>query len=369
MPPSSLHPVLHHLQRFLAGRKVRGNVLVAVSGGPDSVCLLHALVLSYDKSLLHVGHFNHHLRGEASEADAVYVRELCEQLGVRVHLGETTQLQPGQKGMEAQARKLRYQWLSEVAEREQCMRVMTGHTMNDQAETVLHHLIRGTGWRGLRGIAPSRVLPSPSWGEGQGVRGSTIVLNPIEQTGLTRSANPSPLTPLPTRERGIRLLRPLLACTREQILDYLTANHLNPRYDASNEDVRFTRNRIRHQVMPQLVEMNSDAVAHLASWATAARSHYDQVKLGVRTFYLNTIEHVAQDHVAIKRNAMVFINDEMLQEMLRRAWRKLHWPVDQMNAARWQEAIEVCRGVRTAVELPGRIMVRRKELVVQFIKQ
>lgn len=197
-----------------------------------------------------------------------------------------------------------------------------------------------------------------------------MVLNPIEeQGGLTRSTSPSPLTLLPGRARGTRLIRPLLACTREQILDYLTANHLIPRHDTSNEDVRFTRNRIRHQVLPKLVEMNTDVVKHLASWATTARRHYIQVKQSALMLFRSIIVHQTFDQASLKRSTLTVTDDEILQELLRILWRQQAWPLDQMNAARWQEAIEVCRGTRTAVELPGRIMVRRKELVVQFIKQ
>lgn len=332
MPSPPPHPVLHHLQRFLflQKRKVTGPILLAVSGGPDSVCLLHAMTQLVDKNTLHIAHYNHRLRGEAGDADAAYVQSLCQQYSLHFHLGQSDQLHPQQTGIESRARQLRYQWLTETAHRTDCKWVMTGHTMNDQAETVLHHLIRGTGWRGLRGIAPVRLLPGG--------------------------------------ERGARLLRPLLQCAREDILNYLRSNHLTPRHDASNDDLRFTRNRIRHQIMPPLMTMNPHVVNHLASWADVARSHYAVLQQGVRNALQRAVVHQSPHQLALNAKEFLFLNDEFLQEMLHACWRKQHWPVDQMNARRWLEVLEVCHGKRTAVELPGRIMVRLKHLVIQITK-
>jgi len=331
MSSTSQHSVIHHLQRFLQKRKVTYPVLLAVSGGPDSVCLLDGMTQLVDKDALHIGHFNHRLRADASDADADYVRSLCQQHSLRFHLGQSDQLSPQQTGVENRARQLRYEWLTKVAQQQGCKWVMTGHTMNDQAETVLHHLIRGTGWRGLRGIAPSRYLPGTEW--------------------------------------EIRLVRPLLTCSRQDVVDYLAKHNLAPRHDASNDDLRFTRNRIRHQIMPQLISMNSDTVRHLAAWGATARSHYDQIRQSVRMFYPQMIKHQTRNQLAVQKGMLTQTSDEYLQELLRRLWRKQRWPLDQMNFKRWCEVIEVCRGTRTAVELPGRIMVKSKDLVIQFVKR
>lgn len=331
MPTSSQHPVLHYLQRFLQKRKVTGPILLAVSGGPDSICLLHAMTQLVDKDTLHIGHFNHRLRADASDADADYVRFLCHHRSLHFHLGQTDQLSPDQDGIESRARQLRYDWLSKVAEQSGCRWVMTGHTVDDQAETVLHHLIRGTGWRGLRGIAPSRYLPGT--------------------------------------EEKIRLVRPLLTCSRKDILDYLAKHNLAPRHDASNDDVRFTRNRIRHQIMPQLIEMNPHAIKHLGVWADQARMVYRKLKTSSRRQMDSIIAFQSNEQLAIKLKPLQRNSNDVLQEVMRMLFQSQNWPVDQMNHQRWREVIEVCRGTRTAVELPGRIMVKRKDLVIQFIKQ
>jgi hypothetical protein len=133
--------------------------------------------------------------------------------------------------------------------------------------------------------------------------------------------------------------------------------------------MHFTRNRIRHQIMPQLAEINQDTVLHLSHWAEVARSHYEHIRKTVRLFYSNIVIHRSANQLAIQKRMLIRAKEEILQELLRMAWRKQHWPLDQMNNKRWCEAIEVCRGTRTAVELPGRIMVRSKDLVIQFIKQ
>jgi tRNA(Ile)-lysidine synthase len=203
--------------------------------------------------------------------------------------------------------------------------------MNDQAETVLHHLIRGTGWRGMRGIAPVRTMPGS--------------------------------------ENTVRVLRPLLQCTRQDVLDYLAKHNLSARYDASNDDLQFTRNRIRHQVMPQLIEINPDAVKHLTDWADRARRIYHQIKRKSRRCQAAVIAFQSKERLALKLKLLNRCSDTVLQEVLRGMFRSQNWPVDQMNRQRWREVIEVSRGTRTAVELPGRIMVTRKSLVIQFIKQ
>lgn len=329
MPPSLQNAVTLHLQRFLHKHKVAGPILLAVSGGPDSVCLLHAMTQFVDNNRLHIAHYNHRLRGKDSDADANHVKTLCEQHGLHFHLGHSDQLSSEQTGIECRARKLRYDWLTEVARQNGCNWVMTGHSMNDQSETVLHHLIRGTGWRGLRGIAPKRRL--------------TIT------------------------DHSIYVLRPLLTCTRQDVLDYLANHNITARHDTSNEDMKFTRNRIRHQIMPQLIAIKPDAVKHLAEWADRARSVYRQIRTTSREQYDSIIAFQSHDRLALKLKPMSRNSNAVLQDVLRGMFQSQNWPVDQMNRQRWKELIEVCRGTRTAVELPGRIMVTRKELVVQFV--
>src|SRR5262249_13050947 len=142
-----------------------GGVVVAVSGGPDSVALLRALVAWRGNSpqpRLEIAHLNHQLRGQESDADAEFVRQLhtdlvaagVPELALHCETGDGAALATAEKDKrEAIARRERYDWLRQVAERTGARWVATGHTADDQAETVLHHLLRGTGLQGLRGIA------------------------------------------------------------------------------------------------------------------------------------------------------------------------------------------------------------------------
>ena len=127
-------------------------VVCAVSGGADSVAMLFALYLLKEKLdiRLEAAHFNHHLRGEESQRDEKFVRDFCSRYDIPLHLGGA-QVQPGKKGLEAAARDARYAFLQSLDGN-----IATAHTADDNAETVLLHLIRGTGLKGLGGIAPKR---------------------------------------------------------------------------------------------------------------------------------------------------------------------------------------------------------------------
>jgi tRNA(Ile)-lysidine synthase len=182
-------------------------ILVAVSGGADSVALLAALeALTPDWSFrLTVAHLDHGLRG----SDGAQDRQFVEALAARFHypcVSEAASLEDG-PNLEARARATRYRFLDRAARRAECGRIAVGHTQGDQAETVLLRLLRGAGARGLAGMAP--------------------------RTG--------------------RLIRPLLECSREEALEFLRARGLPWVEDATNRNERFARNRVRHRLLPALV--------------------------------------------------------------------------------------------------------------------
>jgi tRNA(Ile)-lysidine synthase len=178
-------------------------IVAAVSGGIDSTALL--LTLSERKSdgyEVVCAHVNHHLRGADSDADEEFVRELCASLDVPLHVADGT-LDPERvkaRGIEAAAREVRYARLQEIRERSGASWVATAHQKNDQAETVLMRLLTGSGLAGLRGIHP-------------------------------------------VRDDGF--IRPLLEVTREEIEAFLRERGVTPRFDRSNDDLRFLRNRVR----------------------------------------------------------------------------------------------------------------------------
>ncbi len=221
-------------------------VLVAVSGGPDSVCLLHILS-SLGRELdieLHIAHLNHGLRGKESLADAAYVAGLARKLGIPATIASRdVRLFRKQHGLslEEAAREVRYAFLAEAAAKTGAGRVAVGHTASDHVETILMHLIRGSGIRGLRGLLP--VTTRPAFG-----------------TTLT-------------------VIRPLLELKREDTAAYCRRHRLHPRHDTSNASLEPFRNRIRHELLPLLRDYNpgvDEALRRTASFATADLDFIDK---------------------------------------------------------------------------------------------
>jgi tRNA(Ile)-lysidine synthase len=194
-------------------------LVVAVSGGADSVCLLHILVSLKEelKLKLHVAHLDHQLRGADSGADAEYVAALARKLGIPATI-ERREVRGYQKekrlSLEEAAREVRYRFLAEVAGAIRAKRVAVGHTQDDHIETILMHLVRGAGTRGLRGLQPA--------------------------------------TDWPSKDGQLIVIRPLLEVSHQETEDYCRRHKLSPRLDASNLSLSPLRNRIRRQLLPLL---------------------------------------------------------------------------------------------------------------------
>lgn len=217
-------------------------VLCALSGGADSVCLLHWLSRLGDLTV-YAAHFNHQLRGEEADGDEQFVRELCGAWNIPLFVGRgdvKAYAQREKRSVEEAGRVLRYKFLQETAEREGCGLIATAHNADDNAETMLLSLIRGTGLTGLAGI--------------------------------------------PFRQGNV--VRPLLDVTRQEILSYLDRHDLPHREDSSNSDETYARNRLRAQVMPVLRQLNSRAVEHMANTAaqlTEIDRYLDETARGLLT--------------------------------------------------------------------------------------
>ncbi len=216
--------------------KPGSRVLAAVSGGPDSVCLAHWLSVQARRKGLTVTliHVHHGLRGRAADRDARFVEELGKKLGLAAMLVRAPVRAAAAKrglGLEEAGRKLRYQALAAKAQRGHFSLVATGHQLDDQAETVLLHLLRGTSLEGLGGIPVRRPLAA-----------------------------------------GVELIRPLLPLTREEILLYLKMHDLDWREDASNRDPKFTRNWVRRDVLPKLEKRAPGVKERLAKIAAKVRA-------------------------------------------------------------------------------------------------
>lgn len=210
------------------------HILCAVSGGADSVCLLHWLRAQAAELgfTLTAAHFDHRLRGAESDRDAAFVQGLCRDWGIPCALGSGDVAGEAERrgtGIEETARALRYEFLERTAEERGAGLIATAHTANDNVETMLLHLIRGSGLRGLTGIRPR-------WGN---------------------------------------LIRPLLTTTRAQVLAYLEEQGLPHVEDSTNADTTYARNRLRRQIIPLLEELNPALIPRLSDTVTYLRADND----------------------------------------------------------------------------------------------
>lgn len=213
-------------------------VICAVSGGADSMALLWAMYLLRDKLKIHLeaAHFNHKLRADESERDAAFVKSFCDGYKIPLHMSCGNVLS-GKKGLEAAARDARYGFFATLSGK-----IATAHTADDNAETLLMHMLRGTGLKGLGGITP--------------IRGNII--------------------------------RPMLAVTREDVCAFLQEYCLSYVSDSSNETDQFLRNRLRHHVMPVLYRENPKVNQNLS--AMAMRLREDAVALDAIAISSKTLE-------------------------------------------------------------------------------
>src|SRR5207248_3290525 len=254
---------------------------------------------------LTVAHFNHRLRGDESDADAVFVKDRAGSLGLAFRLGEAdVSAAAAGENLEATARRLRYAWLADVAAEVGAGWVATGHTADDQAETVLHRLLRGTGLQGLRGIGA--VLGEP----GARATGLSLGSTPALALGVRQNL----LRP------GVVILRPLLTATRAEVLAYLAELNQPFRTDASNADPRFTRNRIRAELLPLLKTFNPDVVSALGRLAEQAAEAHEVIDGQARSLLLTAELPRAGDGVILDADALTAAPRPVVRSALRLVW-------------------------------------------------
>ncbi|MFC1954490.1 tRNA lysidine(34) synthetase TilS [Chloroflexota bacterium] len=273
-------------------------LLVAVSGGPDSVCLLHILnrlreTLGIE---LYIAHLDHRLRDVDSTADASYVSQLARRLGIPAtvktrnvrdyHARQHTSL-------EEAAREVRYNFLAEVAQSIGADCVVTGHTSDDNVETILMHLIRGTGTRGLRGIQPVNRWQSS--------------------------------------ENSISIIRPLLPVSRRETIDFCRRHRLRPRIDTSNFSMSPLRNKIRHQLIPLLESYNpriNEALLRTARIAGDDLASLD--KQGA--WFWGSIAQRQGEVVVFEKNKFLTLLPALQRHLLRKAIEELTGSLKNIKA-------------------------------------
>jgi tRNA(Ile)-lysidine synthase len=314
------------------------HAVFAVSGGGDSVAMLRAAFAIKNRGggrgQLFAAHLDHGLRGAASAGDAEWLKILCGRLKIPLEIGKAdvaaiADLQGD--GLEAAARTARYEFLQRTAEKLGARFVAVAHTADDQIETVLHRILRGTGIDGLRGIPTIR-----------------------------------PLSP------AVTLVRPLLAVRRRDVLDYLTSIGQDFRTDASNADFRMTRNRLRYELLPAIRSHYPGdfdaALLRLSARAADAQqvitAIVDELKNGSVTFEGEPAQAASQRSIRRIRVAcgqLVGQPPLILREVCKAAWQDSGWPRQAMGYEQWHLLASLVAGsnVSFPINLPGKVRAWR----------
>ena len=303
----------------------RSRVVIGVSGGADSVALLQVLtVLRHDWDLtLHLAHLDHGLRTE-SEEDARFVRVL----GTRRHVAATIERRDVRSicsregwSLEDGARRIRYQYLLDVARRQSASAIALAHTADDQAETVLMRLLRGTGLMGLGAIPLKR---------------------PLEE---------------------VWVVRPLLEVRRPEVLAYLERERLTYREDATNADERFVRNRIRHQLLP-LLERDYNPNVKSALVQLAEQSRWDSAYLqdAAQRQWKRLANAKQPFEISLSIAAFLRQPKALQRQLVRQAIQRLRGDLGEFEFRHWVEIerLFTARPVGTLVDLPGGVQFRRE---------
>jgi tRNA(Ile)-lysidine synthase len=298
-------------------------VLVGVSGGADSVALLLALRSLAGRRAaagrLVVAHAHHGLRPEA-DGDLAFVSELAAALGLEVvseKLAVRASSAGGGEGLEARARRLRYDWLGRMAHARGARHVVVAHTADDQAETILHRALRGTGVAGLAGMKAGRRLVD-----------------------------------------GVALLRPLLGVRRAELRRFLVARGQEWREDGSNADRRFSRAFLRHEVFPRLEQ---------GAWPAATEAlvrlgrHVAHVAAALESAAENLLDRhatrLAEGGVGLDAGVLAGLDAHLLAAMFVALWRREGWPQRDMTAAHYDRLVDLlaaaARMDQAKASLPG----------------
>ncbi len=308
----------------------RFSVVAAVSGGADSVAMLRSMheihQLAGASGELIVAHVDHGVRAAAGREDAQWVADLAKSLGLKFAgrrlEGPVTGSSHQGQGPESLLRADRYTVLEQVAAECGARFLLTGHTADDQVETVLFRILRGTGPEGLAGIPRSRQLSA-----------------------------------------HLTVYRPLLQMTHAEVLQYLSEIGQEYREDLTNVDPRFSRNKLRHTVLPmlrqQFGEKVDQSIRRLARLAGEQAAFIDELALPI----VDQAFRISSGRVSIDREAAQSSHPVLLKAALRKAWQQAGFPTQDMTADKWNWLAQQLCGARCdagITTLPGNVAVQRE---------
>jgi tRNA(Ile)-lysidine synthase len=294
MTPAVERKLSHTVANLLLGTGLlEGDkpLLVAVSGGPDSLALLTLLsgLRTQYPVRLHIAHLDHGLRGHESEEDARYVQSVASDMAIpcTVEQGNVDLFRKQHHlSWEAAAREVRYTFLSRLADGIGASAVALGHTADDQAETVLLHLMRGSGLQGLQGMRPTTFWQSRD------------------------------------HTQSITLVRPLLGITREETEALCQAHKLEPRHDSSNLEDRFVRNRIRQKLIPHLKQYNPSIREALLRLSQSLSHDFSYINQKVREVWPTIVTRTLRG-LRFNRESFLALHPSIQAHLLRRGWKEL----------------------------------------------
>ena len=327
--PNDLDKIVEQAFPAIQWRTFR--TLIAVSGGPDSVALLRLIVAAADetsKSNLIVAHINHGTRAQQSDADADFVKELAQQHHLEFCL-DKIQLEPTTETDEPNAatthshvrseeslRNARYQRLIKMAGQLGCRYLVTGHHLDDQIETVLFRIFRGTGITGLQGIPERRVVND-----------------------------------------ALTIVRPLLSARSQDLKDYLSSIGQDFRIDPTNAESSYTRNFLRNEILPSLEQRFGNVAAAVSRLSEHAKQTEAFLDLSVAPL-LTAVTSRTDQEVHFDRRQLIGQPDVLVQKLLMTVWSEQQWPLQGMTAAWWQRMTEAIKNKQTqsqTLNVPGPI--------------
>jgi len=318
------------LQSVRLAQWADAGILLAVSGGADSTAMLRCFVAYRQPRnvpvAIHVAHVNHAMRGYESDDDALFVRQLAERFDLPYHETRLTpeMLAADDSGsVEDAARRLRYDFLQHIAERNSLRYVAVAHNADDCAETILHRIIRGTGIVGLSGIPSVRQL-----GE------------------------------------AVTLFRPMLTLSRQQILAYLAALRQSFCIDATNAESIYTRNKIRNDLLPQLAsEYNPAIVDALIRLGIQAAEWSDHIKSQTDALYDRVVTCHA-NHISVQLEPLINEPSLLVRELFVTIWSRQQWHQRNMTFNHWKRLAEMTLSQTASPSkqvFPGHITAERTD--------